>query len=235
VYVVFSDIGNFGATLQFLMAVSTDHGSIFGPIRTVTQVHYTGQSPAFGALQGGVNVEQKATIAIDLTTDKLWIAWPDGRNNIRGFGSSTNKYAYSDILFMTSSDGGQTWTRASAVSPVRNIFPGARRDQFNPTLAVDQTGTVAICYYDRRNDRNNFSADRYCSITTNNGLTWQDQRKTADVFLMEPYVDAITFNGSAPVGTFDGTTTDYLRNRTGFIDAFTIVNSGNADVYAARF
>lgn len=237
-YVLFSDSGDFGETLQLLMAVSTDHGAGFGAIKPVMQVQYPGQSSMFGdgpsgALQGGAYAGGNVAMAIDPRTDKLWITWDDGRNNIRGFGSSTAKYAYSDILFITSSDGGQTWTRPKAVSPVSHSFTGVGRDQFSPTLAIDQTGTVAICYYDRRNDRNNFSVDRYCSLTSNNGLTWQDQRKTANSFLITPNVDALSF-GAGLIGG-DSNTTDHLRTRAGFIGAFTIVNSGNPDVYAARF
>jgi hypothetical protein len=234
VYVAFSDFGDFGSTQQFRMAVSSDHGSTFGPAKNVAQVHYIGQSGLFSGLQGGVDFETKPAIALDPRNDRVWIAWHDGRNNIRGFASGSDTYAFSDILFITSSDGGQTWTPPQAVSP-RHPFLGVGRDQFSPSIAVDQSGTVAVCYYDRRNDRNNFSADRYCSITTNNGMSWQDEKKTANPFLMEPYVDDLTFDGAAVVGLFDGTATDYLRTHAGFISAFTIVNSGNPDVYAARF
>src|SRR5262249_18427826 len=54
-------------------------------------------------------------------------------------------------------------------------------DHFEPALAADSTGRIAVCFYDRRNDAANFLIDRYCASSTN-GKKWTNSRITLTQF-----------------------------------------------------
>jgi hypothetical protein len=50
--------------------------------------------------------------------------------------------------------------------------------QFEPTIAADKTGRLAVCFYDRQWDPNNFLIDRVCASSTNYGASWHNSRIT---------------------------------------------------------
>jgi hypothetical protein len=77
-------------------------------------------------------------IAVDMNNGTAYVVWQNGGPNGKV-----------QIRLAKSSDHGQTWTQMGVVNGV----PGT--DAHTPSVAVDETGTVAVSYYDYRfNDVN---------------------------------------------------------------------------------
>ena len=89
-------------------------------------------------------------------------------------------YGYADVLISRSKDKGATWSAPVRVNtndePLRS---GRGTDQYQPGAAVDKTGKVAVCWYDRRNDSSNFLIDRFCGVSTDAGATWTNRRHSS--------------------------------------------------------
>ena len=102
------------------------------------------------------------------TDGALYITWADGRDKevgdplaLQGF------YAYDDVFLRASFDGGNTWGSAAVKvnSDAQPAF-GIGHDHYQPGVAVDKRGTVAVCWYDRRADAENFAMRRHCGKST---------------------------------------------------------------------
>jgi hypothetical protein len=80
-------------------------------------------------------------LAVDRRTGKLYATWQD----VRFSQGSTRR---TDILVISSSDGGLTWS-----APVKaNDTPPGPHDAFTPVIQVDDNGRVGVLYYDMRDD-----------------------------------------------------------------------------------
>jgi hypothetical protein len=183
-----------------------------------------------GLLQGGFRSNEFPSLAVDRASGTIYMAFAGGDNLFADLNSGT--YNYGDI-FVTSSSDGVNWSTAVPISPMDPAFTGRGRDQFMPGVAVDSTGAVAVCYYDRRNDPINNNIDRYCSVSRDHGGTWVDQRITLASWTPTHFSDAII--NPEYMGDYDSLTTDYLQTNTGFFGAFQIQSSGNPDVWGQRF
>lgn len=210
---------------------SATHGASFGYVVEVTSVTPTGDG---GALQGEFRSNEFPSLAIDPVSSDLYISWGDGRNNtVPDLASLSKTYGYGDVFVTRSQDMGRTWSAGVAVSPTPSWYTGTGRDQFMPGIAVDHSGNVGVCYYDRRLDPENQTVDRYCSVSTNRGGSWTDSRKTAASWI--PVHGADVFINPAYMGDYDGTVSDATGANAGFVGAFQIMVRGNPDVFAARF
>lgn len=71
-----------------------------------------------------------------------------------------------DIFLMKSQDGGLTWSTPHRINddPI-----GDGSDQFHPWIAVDETGTVSVIFYDRRLDPQNWLFDLYLAQSQDGG------------------------------------------------------------------
>jgi hypothetical protein len=84
----------------------------------------------------------------------IYVAWSDQR---RGVGDT-------DIFFIKSTDGGQTW---GTIKTVNN--DAAAKQQFFAWMTVDQvTGDIYLVFYDRRNTTGN-ATDVYVAKSTDGG------------------------------------------------------------------
>jgi hypothetical protein len=141
-------------------------------------------------------------LAADPTTGELYLAWADER-----FGDA-------DILLVTSSDGGQTWS-----APVRvNDDPrGNGKDQFQPQVVVAPNGVVSVMFFDRRNDPKNFLVDVYLAQSTDGGKTFQSHVRVTTAS-SDPSVDAPIPDSGGSVNFFG----DYqgLAADTQFVHVF---------------
>ncbi len=107
----------------------------------------------------------------------LYVSWADQRNGL------TN----SDVFFIKSTDGGNTWTSAMKINS-----DNSNNHQFRNAMAVDQTnGYIYIVYYDRRNYPNNDSTDVYLSKSLDGGDTWIEYKISSNGF----YSDGSVFDG----------------------------------------
>jgi BNR repeat-like domain len=82
-------------------------------------------------------------VAVDPNNGNLYAAWVDGR--FSGF-------AHDDIAFAMSTDGGLTWSDPIKVNQTPTNIPAADQQAFTPSIAVNRAGTVAVTYYDFRNN-----------------------------------------------------------------------------------
>ncbi|RMG56236.1 MAG: exo-alpha-sialidase [Acidobacteria bacterium] len=88
--------------------------------------------------------------------------------NMRGEGRDA-----SDIFLVKSTDGGRRWSR-----PRRVNDDATEADQWMPSVAVAPDGTVAIMWYDRRNDLESDSLiDVYMTTSTDGGESFAPNRR----------------------------------------------------------
>jgi hypothetical protein len=167
----------------------------------------------------------------------LYVTYPDGRNHIvPDKNAASGTYAYPDIFVAKSTNAGQSFTVLGAINPTPKDFRGIGRDQFLPGIAVDNDGEVAVCYYDRQNDRANLRVDRYCSVSSNQGKSWKAQIASNTNWLPTSNRDPLDPNGGGyAISDYDALTSDFLRQGDGFFGAFIVEISGNQNVVATKF
>jgi hypothetical protein len=235
VYVAFEFIPLLTPDNEIHFTRSTDNGKTFSkPIVITADVVPNGSA---GLQQGGFRINEFPQLAVDRTNSSsrgtVYIAWSDGRNNvIPDIGSLTGTYAYPDILVAKSTNMGLSFGAPSAVSPTPADFTGAGRDQFFPGIAVDKDGEVGVCYYDRRGDPENTVIDRFCSVSTNRGASWTEQRVSSSNWL--PMHASDQFIVPTYIGDYDALTSDFLLQNDGFFGSFEIQTNGNPDVFGKK-
>jgi hypothetical protein len=211
-------------TRELRIRKSTDHGATFGPVVKVTDVTPTGDG---SILQGSFRVAEFPSLAVDRSVaannGNVYIAWQDGRNlQVPDFDSGV--YGYADALITRSSDGGTTWS-----APVRvNTNPeplnsGRGTDQYQPAIAVDNTGKIGACWYDRRLDPLNYQIDRFCGVSTDAGATWTNTRQSSPPWAPIHATDG--FINPFYLGDYDVLASDSTQSSSGFIGAFQMMNT----------
>jgi hypothetical protein len=109
-------------------------------------------------------------IGINPRSGKLYVVWEDSR-----FSGTHN-----DIVMSTSSDAGLTWT-----APVKVNQTPVPVEAFTPTVDVLPNGTVAVAYYDIRNDPGDkccLETDYFVADSHDGGQTWAEARVTPASF-----------------------------------------------------
>jgi hypothetical protein len=173
------------------------------------------------------------------TDGSVYVAWSIALGNALApeFADSSEDhfgfYAFTDIFFSRSADG-QNFSAPSQLNSDLQPLDSRGHDHFQPTLAVDKTGKVAACWYDRRNDPENFQFERFCAESTNAGSTWAEFRVNGTLSNPSTGRDLIALMDE--MGLYDGLTTDFTGHEPGFIGSFQKTSSGmNPDVVANRF
>ena len=196
----------------FFQAVmrSTDHGATWSaPIIAASERAVQVVDPDTGApVRTGAGLP---AIAVDAGSGILFIVWEDAR-----FSGS----AHNDVAFSMSTDGGFTWS-----TPVKiNKTPG-NAAAFTPSVHVAADGTIAVTYYDFRNntsDPNTLGTDYWiihCHGACFNPENWSENRITPSSFDMRTAPFARGFF----VGDYEGLTSVGDT----FIPFFVQTNSGN--------
>ena len=227
---------SFGKTAIYV-ARSLDGGATFGKPVKVSDVMPGGDGVY---LNGPLQANDYPQVAVDRSNHSsrgtVYITWPDGRNHVvpdRSAPSGT--YAYADVFVAKSTNFGSSFKVLGAISPTPTDFRGLGRDQFLPAIAVDNDAEVAVCYYDRRNDRANLRVDRFCSISDNLGKTWKDLEVSVLNWLPTPNKDPLSGGFTHVISEYDGLTSEFLLHSDGFFGAFVIELSGNQNVVATKF
>lgn len=141
----------------------------------------SGGAYRYNQLQGVTRIRTMPYSSCDRSNSpnrgNLYVSWTDQRNGINN----------SDVFFIKSSDGGNTWTNAIKVNS-----DNSNLHQYRNAMAVDQTnGYIYIVYYDRRNYPGNDTSDVYISKSTDGGDHWIDYKISNEGF----YSDGGTFDG----------------------------------------
>jgi hypothetical protein len=149
-----------------------------------------------------------ADIAVDPNNGTLYVVWADGR---------FTGGAHADVVLSKSTDGGLTWTE-----PVKVSGTPSGIDSFTASVDISANGTVAVTYYDLRNntpDPNTLPTDYWIRYSTNGGASWGADQHVAGPFDMRtaPYA------GGFFTGDYEGL--DHFGNT--FVPFFVQANSDN--------
>ncbi len=195
-------------------------------------------------LQGGIYNVRGFDLAVDHSggpkDGSVYLLWDDARNGAGlapEFEDIFGTYNFTDILYAVSTDGGQTFTPTRQLNSDTQPQPlvGRGHDHFRPTAAVDRNGTVAACWYDRRNDPQNYQFERFCAESTNGGTSWTEFRIPGS--LSTPVVlQDVLLPGTNSMGENDSLTTDFSGHSPGFIGGIQWMSFGmNPDVKEVKF
>ena len=146
-------------------------------------------------------------IAVDKRNGDVYIVWEDGR---------FSGYAIEGIAFIKSTDGGLTWSAPAQVN--KDAYAPA----FTPSVAVADNGTIAVTYYDLRNDTSDptvLQTDHWVVVSHDGGQTWTEAH-VAGPFDMR----SAPARGAAWyfIGDYMGLTS----SGNSFVAAFTMANDG---------
>jgi hypothetical protein len=236
VYVAYEAAGENGAAAtarQIRLAKSSDSGASFGAPTVVAAVTPVGDG---ADLQGFIRANEFPSLAVgkgSKNSGVVYLAWNDGALSVPDTLTTTTTYAFSDIEFSSSHDGGVTWSTPALVNDNPKSNAGPLNDQFEPTLATDLKGDVAICFYDRRRDPNNFLIDRECAKSTSGGASWRNQRITTQSF--GAVVGQDRFVSPDYMGDYDTTVSDSTNSNAGFIDSYASSAAGNPNVMCHKY
>lgn len=169
------------------------------------------------------------------TDGTVYITWDDGRDkSVPDVGGFSGSYGFADVLLRFSTDGGATW----GFAPIKinsDLQPrvGYGHDHYQPGIAIDSTGKVGACWYDRRVDNSNFGIERYCG-TSADGSTWTNSKVAVPSFGPEHGTDGLI--NPIYMGDYDGLASDYTKANSGFIGSFEVMTSkANPDIKAFSF
>ncbi len=109
----------------------------------------------------------------------------------------------SDIILFKSTNGGRSYSK-----PVRvNQDPvNGDADQFQPWMAVTESGQINISFFDRRNDPANYFIDTYLARSEDGGRTFTDRRASARMW--DPAINAPTSVSGKFIGDYQGLVAD---------------------------
>lgn len=226
VYVAFSFIGidfNSGNIVSSVSLVkSTDGGKTFSPAKSIAN---TNMFPFFSATGGdGVRCNGFPSISVD-KEGRVHIAYADSSRNARE--------DRSDIFYIRSTDGGTTFSQPLKVN---DDITGTT--QINPSVAVAGDGTVAIRWWDRRNDTVNDSlTDVYMAFSKDNGASFGKNFRITDHNWVFSPSETSDYHGD-----YDGLVADdsnfymsWSDERRGDQDVYFTQIATNRDVNAADF
>jgi hypothetical protein len=121
---------------------STDHGltwsapTIISPLQSIADIDpNTGQSLRTGNIL--------PEVALDRNNGNLYVVWEDAR-----FSGGT----HNDIAFSMSTNEGASWSAPIKINRTPTNIPLADQQAFTANIAVGGDGTIAVTYYDIRNN-----------------------------------------------------------------------------------
>jgi N-acetylneuraminic acid mutarotase len=169
VYVAWEDF-----TLPGIVVVrSTDGGRTFSSPVLAAPVKFVGQEAPPATCQGRRILNgyidagfEFPSMAVNPLNGEVYIV----------FDSNPPGIDQADVYFVRSSDGGQTWSE-----PMRLNDDRTTNDQFMPAITVAPDGTIAVIWYDRRNDPANLKIDLYMAASNDGGRTWRPNKRVTTV------------------------------------------------------
>lgn len=165
---------------------STDGGDTFGSDIFVSDIPGGWDYAISGIYRAnGLPITACDTGSTSPYKGNIYINWSDQRNG------NTN----TDVFFVKSTDGGNTWT-----SPLKVNDDNTTREQFFTWMTIDQTtGFIYCCFYDRRNTTG-AATDVYVARSTDGGDSFENFKvsessftPTSSVFFGD-YTNIATYN-----------------------------------------
>jgi hypothetical protein len=188
---------NYTTNAETIVVVrSTDHGTSWsGPI-TVSSLQSVGVNDpdtGTGVRSGDIIPD----IAVDHTSGNAYVVWQDGR---------FSNFTHDDIAISMSTNGGLNWSTPVKVNQTPTNIPAGDQSAFTATVAVSSNGTVAVAYYDFRNNTSasGLLTDRWIAFAnpSQQPLSFgNEQRLTNSSFNMELAANA----GGYFLGDYEGT------------------------------
>lgn len=241
VYVAWESFASDFYTRELDIANSTDGGATFSAPTKVSAVDAVGDGDLFFGIQGFIRNFEFPSLTIGKgkkNTGVLYITWNDGDNRVKDawvgfiktvFGLGDGKYGFSDVLFTSSANGGAMWSAPVVVNKNRS-----NHDNYQPGVATDRAGAIAVCWYDRRRDPNNFLIDRFCGESTNGGASWTNTKLTPLNYASVVNQDLLIARNY--MGDYDQITAQTTGAKTsGFLGAFVNTHRGNQNVIGRQF
>jgi hypothetical protein len=219
-----SDAKNRGFTAEVIR--STDNGDTWSNPIVIDRMFPAGvrdPEDGHGVRTGDLNPE----IAVDNNTGSLYVVWQDSRFTGR-----------EQVAMSKSEDGGLTWSPTKRVSTV-----GGTNQAFTPVVRVaddgdaDTDGTVAVQYYDFRNDSSSspgLTTDTWIIRSTDGGATFPaaNEEAVGSPYDMRQAPDALGYF----VGDYEGLDWAGSGRRPGFKPFFVRSNdampTNRTDVFA---
>jgi hypothetical protein len=132
----------FAERFQEAVIISDDKGLTWSkPIPIASDLSVIVRDPDTGAeVRAGAGLPD---IAVNPRNGTLSAVWSDGR-----FSGGL----HDDVAFSQSTDGGRTWTAPVRVNLTRANVPERNQQAFTPSVEARSDGTVAVTYYDFRNN-----------------------------------------------------------------------------------
>lgn len=197
---------------------SLDGGATFSPPQAVSVVrpigHFTNRcAPDFPkdefVIKGDVRVFEWLSMTVDRSGSSdpessrynpyrgsIYLAVPHDADGEVGGDDVKPQGDESDIVFLSSRDGGATWSNAGSPGPLdRSPDPedypedllnddGTKTDQFHPQVAVDSAGRVAVSWYDRQvsehSEPSNWEMAVFARVSEDGGQTFGPSLQVSD-------------------------------------------------------
>jgi hypothetical protein len=158
-------------------------------------------------------------VAIDRASGALYVVWQDASFS-----------GVDEIAFSMSTDNGQTWSMPIKVNQTPRSTTAANQQAFVAGVHVTPNGTVAVTYYDFRNNDSSPGVPTdywivHCDGDCTNPGSWtgNENRLTAASFDIEQAPAA-----RGPFGYFLGEYEGLTNIGNNFVPVFVAVNNGNA-------
>jgi Neuraminidase (sialidase) len=169
---------------------------------------------------------------------RLWVSWVDADpasstadmwgSDSCALGLTTCGERRSEVRIATSGDDGASWTAPLAINPVASRSSQA----FQPHLAVNDAGVVAVAYYDFRRDRAGdavLTTNAWLTRTLDGGRTWDETDLLGRFDLRSAFADFSDYLCVAAAGDdFEVAVVAALpaTTRDGPVDTYRVLVSG---------
>ncbi len=216
-----------GNSPEIRMRKSTDQGLSWGPVVTAASLIGRGVNGNLGITTGFRSNSFPQVVNHPTLANVLYLVFNDVVSTAAG--------ADSNCYFVTSTDGGSTWSAKTTINTVTNRY------QYFPTIAVSPAGNyLYVGWYDQRRDAANFLIDRWGRIATIDGAgvaTFQAADFLVTTKQFRPYFGQDPVVNTTYMGDYDQARMDddYIYDTWGDNSIATVLKpSGQADIRQAR-
>ena len=209
-------------------AISTDGGDSFESVHEVSRAFVLDYDPSTDDFLGKPSGAESADSYPQIACDKTSSATRKATNNMycvwSGSGIDSMEARGFDTYFSRSTDGGMSWSRGIVVND--DASPSKSTQLFS-TVAVNEDGVIAVCWYDRRGDSADNKGHYYMALSFDNGQTF---RKNIQV--TNQITDFSKFTGYNARST--GEYNQVVMTKTHAIAFWADGRSGTMQVYMAK-